>query len=548
MRSQTPPPAYEDTENPFEAFQNPHLVAPSAPPAEAEHQGILNLSYDQIIKWWNQLSDNDRKNMLAKESTLQKNKKALKTLREDFKEYYPKEYYPAKVVTAGNLCASDYYVMYHFSDQMLGRYPQWFTQDIYDAFQVKPPAFDDLPQPPTYEEAMGWFNRLPQQDRDRMMNNPVPPEQIRIIRMEFQPYYRYYRPLQYTPATIYVSAFDPYDYYLMYRYPSYWRYRHCSALDFLLYEEALYLRARAAIELGQLAFHAAMGLGQAVGQGVIYTGHAIGAIIRGTPGFFGGIIDFLGTTGANALNGNDNKIERKNAGEVLLGLFIIVGALIVISSAFVSAVYATIKTASSLSDLFHLNKVGRSLWRLGCTLAAGAGGAIGGISLGAYVGSIVPGIGTAAGAIIGAIACGCLAAGLGAAFGKATAQMHDAQTQPAGNPNPISTTNSKKWDVAEIENALAPVQMGHHEIVLMLQTLKAEKNQYKNFTGSIAGTETHQKKHQYNKFLEAIKMGKDPRQFVRVDSHVLFKWNTATKTIDRMEEELAIPTGIKAKR
>jgi hypothetical protein len=165
--------------------------------------------------------------------------------------------------------------------------------------------------------------------------------------------------------------------------------------------------------------------------------------------------------------------------------------------------------------------------------------------LGATVGSMIPGIGTAAGAIIGAVFGSTILAAVGAAFGKYSLQLAS-WYRHGDDPDQVSATNPDKWNVAGIQAKLHEknVNMDTRDIVSMLQTLKADKNVHQTIEGSISGTAANVEKNRYNKFLAAIKSGKDPHQSVRVDAHTKFMWNKKDERIVKEDVAMPIPTGL----
>src|SRR5688572_23843486 len=83
----SPPPSYDGG------------VAPSAPPLDpndTHNQKLFNISYDQVVLWWNALSDDQRQKMQAVRSQIAL--KHLKVLRKEYVAYYPHNCFPEKSV------------------------------------------------------------------------------------------------------------------------------------------------------------------------------------------------------------------------------------------------------------------------------------------------------------------------------------------------------------------------------------------------------------------------------------------------------------------
>ncbi|MDR3476536.1 MAG: hypothetical protein P4M14_00715 [Gammaproteobacteria bacterium] len=534
------PPAYEAAEQKFDMppAANPYITGvpeleANAPPLDENNRGLENLSYDQVVNWWNELSEAERNDMQNQARLLLTSKKSLKEMRKEYQRFYPKEYYPKQVYTSNELSASDYYLMYYFCDQLRAKYPEWFTAEVYQAFQAKPPAYDELPQPPSYEEATRWWNDLPAEQKQNFQQRAaVPPEQVIYIRREYAPYHRYYRP----NYVILNDNLDFYDYYLMSRYSS-----RFYGNPFWMNDYLFYSNLRATVELTNFAVHGAINLVRygvpLIGDGVVAIGRGIGSAVSATGDFFGAI-------GSRAVSGGDK--DKGSAGAILLGIAIVLGAIAVACSAAIASVYAGIKTLTSLNNLVHAKKIGRSLWRLACAGSAGYLGAMQGMVLGATVGSMIPGLGTAAGAILGAIFGSTILAAVGAAFGKYSLQLAS-WYRHTDDPDLVSATNAAKWDVKGVQTVLHEnrVEMDTREIVCMLQTLKTDKSAFQSIEGSVAGTEANTEKNRYNKFLEAIKSGKDPHRSVRVDSHTKFMWSKKDNQIVKENVHMPVPKKLK---
>jgi hypothetical protein len=496
-------------------------VEPSAPLFDPSHRGLEHFSYDQVVAWWNALTDQQRQDMQREGGKLAP--EALSQLRADYKQNYPQEYFPKAVYSPKKLSACDYYLMYYLSEEMSAKY-SWFNQALIKAFEVPPPAYDDS-EPPTYAEATRWWKGLPEEQRKGFENRQFEPRQIITIHREYSPYYRSYH-----RAHIYGSGLDFYDYYLLSRYPSrVYGYPFWVHDDYLLFQSL-----RTSFELTRLAVHGGYHTARFLGKGVVAL---LDLASSGVKHFFG----FLSEIGSNLLKAADGD-KKGGALAVFVGFLVVVGTVAAASAAVVGSLYTSVKSASSLSNIFEFKKLGRSLWRLGCMAAGAYVGATQGMVVGAMVGSVVPGVGTAVGAIIGAIFGAPITAALAGAFAKYSAQ--------ALSKYRTGETNPEKWNVEEAQQAQFKTKgrfsMSTAEIRELFGELRVQKNQFKTVKGSFAGTMDNVEKNRFNKFLDGVKKGLDPREGIRVDAHTRFRWDSEKHAIERQNVDLPeLKSGLK---
>lgn len=525
-----PPPPYHVMP---ECIERPE---PSAP-MEEKPLSSLHFSYENIVNWWNALSANERDIMKYHEKHLLSDKHALSAMRTNYQAYYPHEYFPKKIITENTLSVSDYYIIYFFADQLRQTHPIWFNESVYAAFSVKPPSYDSLDQPPSYEEALTWWEKLSQSKKLALSQKPISTQQVLWIHQENKPYYRSYCPT-YTYNT---STLNFYDYYLMSRYHH--RYHCCgywSAEDHLLYTGL-----RASMEASCLAI-----------KGTYNLAHHTAPLIKSGLSAIGKSISSAATTSSNFLSELGNSIlpdskssskEKEDTGiiAIFLGLSVLAGIAITACSAVIASAYAGIKSARSIHNLIHFKKIGASLWRLACMTCGAYVGISQGIKIGASIGSIIPGVGSIVGAVLGGIFGGAITAALGVAFGKYSLQAiihyqhrNDKDQLPSGNP--------VKWNVNQIEKALRQHNhpMNKSDIRNLLTNIRQEKNIFKTMRGSIQGTEDNINKNKYNKLLDAIKMGKNPCDYVRVDQHTRFLWNPTQLKLTKESVEMPQPIGL----
>jgi hypothetical protein len=95
-------------------------VEPSAPLFDPSHRGLEHFSYDQVVAWWNALTDQQRQDMQREGGKLAP--EALSQLRADYKQNYPQEYFTKAVYSPKKLSACDYYLMYYLSEEMSSKY------------------------------------------------------------------------------------------------------------------------------------------------------------------------------------------------------------------------------------------------------------------------------------------------------------------------------------------------------------------------------------------------------------------------------------------
>lgn len=488
--------------------------APSAPFLGPNNRGLEHFSYDQVVTWWNALSEDQRQNMQAQGKKISVDKMAA--LRNDYKKYYPKDYYPKEIYSRDQLSACDYYLMYYLCEEMAAQY-DWFNEELLKAFEVPPPPYDDLPKPPSYAEATAWWNGLNPEQQQNFQNRRFEPAQVILIQREYRPYYR-----AYYADRVYGPNLDFYDFYLMSRYPSrLYGYPIWAADDYLLFQSM-----RTSFELTRLAVHGGY-------HAARFMGNALGAGLRATGGF-------LGSVGNNALGHSDK--DGKGALAIMVGIAVIVGTIVAATSAVVGSIYSGIKASASAANLAQGKKWARSLLRLASMGAGAYVGATQGAVIGAMVGSLVPGIGTAAGAIIGAIFGAPITAALAGALVKYSVQLVSWVR--------TGSTNPEKWDAEKANQEMyknkGRFSMTTAEIREVFTHLREQKNQFKTVKGAVAGTSDNTEKNRFNKFLDAIKSGLDPRDGIRVDAHTRFKWDSEKHAIERRDVDLPkLESGLK---
>ena len=530
MRSSSPPPPSYFDESADLPQTSDEGFSPSAPLFDLDENLNSQLSYDQVVIWWNTLPD-------AKGSAMQSacNKALssadLATLRRDFQSYYPQEYFPKKIYSKDELSASDYYVLFNYRDQLVAKY-DWY-QALSTAFApLEPPSYASVKAqqqeapPPSYAEATQWWENLSSEQRQKMETESAKLdfEKRSQVRARFVSY-NYYP--QYYP--LYRYEFCPYDYYLMHRYPSY--------LDDFLWFETI----RASFELGGLL---ARGTFNAVRYGVPYLGHAAVHATQAVGSFFGNMIQFFGMTGNNLLSSGDHHTQGdKNSNgviAVIVGILALIAAAMAAASAVVASLYGIIKGSTAVSNIFlHRKKILPSLLRL-ASMAGGAWlGAVEGMAVGAIVGSAVPGIGTAAGAIVGAIFGAPITAALFAAATKYTLQLIS-QLKPRVDEEVLSVTNPDKWSVTQAKAKLEEkgVTLTPMHVKDILLAVRNEKNALNSLASANPFSKKHHEREGYNHLRDAIFSGKDPRQLIRVDAHTCFIWNEKQRKLERTQCEL----------
>jgi hypothetical protein len=505
-----PPPVYDEADPLFQPLVWPSMPEPSAPPAEPIK--IRPISYDLIVEWWNNLSDSQRMNLRQGVSDVM-TPKHLAQIRKDYAGYYPKEYFLKKPYLPGEISASDYYLMFHFCDEMVGKY-DWFGHKLMAACEKLPPPYAPADNPPSYEEATQWWEDQSEQQQAqiRQRANHLNPS---YVRNQYRPYYRCY-----DRHDDWSVPLDFYDFYLLSRYPRFVYYPFFE--DYLAFQAASYT-----IELAIRGTYAAV-------KGVGYLAQGLG--------------NFLADTGAKALSGGSSKRSDSDTkfGDAIIGLLIIAAVVAAAASAVIGALYSGAKSLASFANIAQGKKIIRSLWRLACAAGAAFGGVKAGLILGAMAGSAIPGIGTAAGAIIGAVFGSTICAAIGAAIGKYSLQLV-AYLRHKNNPDVISATNPDKWDVKKVENNLKEngVVIGTLKIREMLVQLREQKNSIRakstmnSLKSHVVGTEANKEKDRYNNLLEAIKEGQDPCARIRVDKQVCFMWSDRNSCF--IEQQAPLP-------
>lgn len=503
---------------------------PSAPPPPPEYydRGLENLSYDQVVSWWNALEKDQRLRM--QKAGRQLSFEQIQALRKYYKKYIPQEYYPKKILDPRQLSACDYYLMYYLSEE-LSRELRWYQDnaELLRAFEVLPPSYaevereDKAPReplpPPSTDQADAWWKSLPEAKREELVarGRTYDREKIIIIRREFSPYYRYYSHIRYS------DGLDFYDYYLMSRYPTRF-YGYGNFIDDYLYYNAVFNLTRASIYVG---YQSMRGLAVAAS----YLGQGLAAGARA----FGGFATAIGRNALGGGGGGSSSGNSSDSAKFWLGVAIIVGAIAAACSAVIGGLYAGIKATASLDNLRHGKKVVRSLVRLGAMVGGAYLGAVKGALIGAMVGSLVPGIGTAAGAIIGAIFGAPITAAIAGAIAKQGMRLISYLRTGA---------TSDKWDAKAAQKKLYQdrFSMCTTEIKEMFVKLRRQKSVHTSswnpFKGALGNSKDKTEKDRYNKFLEGIQSGLDPRKGIRVDAHTRFRWDSQQRNILRENVDL----------
>lgn len=182
-----------------------------------------------------------------------------------------------------------------------------------------------------------------------------------------------------------------------------------------------------------------------------------------------------GATVSHALSGHSSSDGSSCDGELMVMGGVAIGVVVVSASA-VGGVYALKKTANSISNILHGEKVIRSGWRLGCMAGAAYLGVLTGAVIGAAIGTALPGIGTAAGAIIGAICGAAISAGIGAIIAKYTAKFVS-WVFHCDSTDVISNTNPSKYRLSLRQGQSLEKTNPGLDIHKMLSALRNKKNE-----------------------------------------------------------------------
>ena len=193
--------------------------------------------------------------------------------------------------------------------------------------------------------------------------------------------------------------------------------------------------------------------------------------------------------------------------------------------------YAALKATKSFSNVYHGEKVGRSLFRLGAIGAGSVSGAYGGMVAGAVIGSIVPVIGTVIGAVTGAIVGSFLAAGIAAFAAKQITRLVSylaVRMGYYGKDIIINPTNPEKYRLtAHEEHALQQIMPLHAEevntgrIFQMMTAVRIAKPK----TGTFTDSETIELKRDYNQLLKGLKSDHTVHDLgIFVGNKNLFRW------------------------
>ena len=257
----------------------------------------------------------------------------------------------------------------------------------------------------------------------------------------------------------------------------------------------------------------ALSMGQSIGGGIYHVG---AAAAQG-----------VGSLVTNLMSPSTNPPQNNNPAAIIFAVTALIAAALVAPFA---AWYTVAKCAKAITNLTQGRKIIRSLGRLTAATLGGISGVLGGMVVGAMVGSSIPGFGTLAGIIVGAVLGSMITAGAATLIMKQTFRLF---AWLRFNSTPvISHTNPEKY---RLSNANQRLLVPRVTISTMLQDIKLNKPKKSIF---FADKEKDQLNERYNELLGQVKTNPEvSKRGYYLTNNTLFNWQGNHWHIDDLNNQ-----------